>query len=84
MAPDGTQILVSRGAYRIATGTEGEVTFQLSGNAWCFAPGHTPKLQLLGTDDPYLRPTSGPDAAYSVAVESIDVDLPAQRGQCGD
>jgi predicted acyl esterase len=85
---NGSQILISRGAYRIGTDADGEVTFQLWGNAWCFAPGHTPKLQLLGTDRPYLRPTTttgpGSNAVYSVAVESLEVKLPAQRGRCGD
>lgn len=76
------QILVSRGAYRIKSG-ESSVTFQLSGNAWCFASGHIPKLQLLGTDRPYLRPTTGPHAAYDVQIASVDVSLPTASGGCG-
>ncbi|MFL5820426.1 MAG: CocE/NonD family hydrolase [Solirubrobacteraceae bacterium] len=77
------QILISRGAYRIKKGTDGEVTFQLWGNAWCFAPGHIPKLQLLGTDRPYLRPTTGPDATYAVHIASVKVTLPTASGDCG-
>jgi predicted acyl esterase len=55
VAPNGTQTIVARGAYRL-TRTSGRVTFQLWGNAYRFPPGHTVSLELLGRD------ASGPKA----------------------
>ena len=63
------QTLVSRGAYRLRTNQDGHVTFQLHGNGYCFAEGHEVKLQLLGKDAPFLRPTTTPFA--SVAFREI-------------
>ncbi len=84
VGPDGKQVLISRGAYRFGKDTT-SATFQLSGNAWCFPPGHTPKLQLLGTDRPYLRPTTFETSPfpYAIAVSSVKVELPAAQGKCG-
>jgi hypothetical protein len=79
--PDGQQLLVSRGAYRLRDDQTGRVTFQLHGNGWCFAPGHRPKLELLGKDEPFLRPSNG---AFSVRVSDVGVVLPtAERRQGG-
>jgi fermentation-respiration switch protein FrsA (DUF1100 family) len=74
VAPDGTQRLVSRGAYRLTSDQSGPVAFQLHGNGYAFAPGHTVKLVLLGSDGPYLRPSN--DLAFSVQVSDLTVTLP--------
>lgn len=74
VAPDGSERLVSRGAYRLTDNQSGRVTFQLHGNGYEFAPGHTAKLVLLGSDGPYLRPSN--DAAFSVQVSDLTVTLP--------
>jgi hypothetical protein len=71
--PDGTQILISRGAYRLEDNQTGTVTFQLHGNGWFFAKGHIPKLELLGSDAPYLRPSNG---AFQVTVKDLALQLP--------
>jgi hypothetical protein len=73
VAPDGTQRLVSRGAYRLMPDQSGRVTFQLFGNGYRFAPGHRPKLELLGNDKPYLRPSNVP---FTITVRSASVALP--------
>lgn len=73
VGPDGRQTLVSRGAYRLADNESGTVTFQLHGNGWRFAPGDTPKLELLGTDPPYLQPNK---AAFSIRVSDVVAELP--------
>jgi hypothetical protein len=73
VAPDGSQRLVTRGAYRLTPGQSGRVTFQLFGNGYRFAPGHRPKLELLGKDEPYLRPSNFP---FAVTVRSARVVLP--------
>jgi len=85
VAPDGQQTLISRGAYRLENDQDEDgVTFQLNGNAWCFEEGHVPKLELLGKDGPYLRPSTGPGAAFSVDVSDVSVELPLarERGGC--
>ena len=85
VSPDGRQQLISRGAYRLRDFQSDRVTFQLHGNGWCFEPGHRPKLELLGRDAPFLRPSNPPPGAFSVSVSDVDVELPiAERrpGEC--
>jgi fermentation-respiration switch protein FrsA (DUF1100 family) len=74
VAPDGSERLVTRGAYRLTANQTGSVTFQLHGNGYEFAPGHTAKLVLLGSDSPYLRPSN--DVAFNVQVSQLTVSLP--------
>jgi hypothetical protein len=66
-----TEILVDRGVYRILGG--GVQTFQLHPGAWHFAPGHIPKLELLGQDAPYLRPSNG---SFQIQVSNLHLVLP--------
>lgn len=69
-----TAVLVARGEYRIdPDAPEGVVTFQLHANAWRFAPGHIPKLELLGQDAPYLLASNGD---FSVTVSNLSLQLP--------
>ncbi len=78
LAPDGSERLVSRGAYRLTANQSGPVTFQLHGNGYAFAPGHTAKLVLLGSDAPYLRASN--DLAFSVQVSDLNLSLPTVGG----
>ena len=78
VAPDGSERLVTRGAYRLTDNQGGQVTFQLHGNGYAFAPGHTAKLVLLGSDAPYLRPSN--DLACAVQVSNLTVSLPTVGG----
>jgi len=73
VAPSGQQRLVSRGAYRLEDNQAGEITFQLHGNGYCFAQGHTPKLELVGKDPDYLRPSN---SVFSVSVSNVTAELP--------
>jgi hypothetical protein len=73
VGPDGKQTLVSRGAYRLLDNQTGQVTFQMFGGGWRFDAGHTVKLELLGRDAPYLRPSNG---SFSVAVSGLTLELP--------
>lgn len=74
VAPDGQQTLVSRGAYRLTDNQAGKaVVFQLHGNGWYFAPKHVAKLELLGNDAPYLRPSN---TQFQVQVANVVVELP--------
>jgi fermentation-respiration switch protein FrsA (DUF1100 family) len=75
--PNGQQTLISRGAYRLLDNQDGNIVFQLHGNAWRFGPGHTPKLELVGQDPGYLRPSNG---SFSVQVSNVTVELPTREG----
>jgi X-Pro dipeptidyl-peptidase (S15 family)/X-Pro dipeptidyl-peptidase C-terminal non-catalytic domain len=70
---DGTQVLVTRGVYRLTDNQRGRVTFQLSGNGYRFEPGHAPRLELLGRDAPAFRAGNG---SFSVKVSNLRVVLP--------
>jgi pimeloyl-ACP methyl ester carboxylesterase len=71
----GSQVLVSRGVYRLRDNQRGEILFQLFGNGWRFAPGHIAKLELLGNDPNYLRTSN---FSFSVRVSRVRVDLPGR------
>jgi hypothetical protein len=70
---DGKQLLVSRGVYRLEDNQKGKLVFQLFGNGWRFARGHTAKLELTGSDSSYLRTSN---FAFSVKVAKLSVALP--------
>jgi hypothetical protein len=70
---DGSQTLVARGLYR-PTGKGTEV-FQLHPNGWQFAPGHVARLEVLGSDPPYARPSNG---RFEVTIESLALTLPVR------
>lgn len=73
VSPGGRQRLISRGAYRLRPNQDGRITFQLQGNGYRFPRGHRPKLELLGKDEPFLRPSNFP---FSVRVSGVRVVLP--------
>jgi fermentation-respiration switch protein FrsA (DUF1100 family) len=73
VSPSGTQLLVTRGNYRLTDDQTGLVKFQLHGNGYYFAPGHTIKLELLGSDSPYYRASNG---SFSVSVQRLVAVLP--------
>ena len=72
----GTQLLVTRGAYRLLPSQRGDVTFQLNGNGYRFAPGHRVRLELLGRDAPYLRASNG---TFTVLVSRLRIELPVHE-----
>lgn len=68
----GKQTLVARTVYRPVADGKPE-PFQLHGNGWRFAPGHQPKLELLGADAPYARPSNG---SFQITVSDLQLRLP--------
>jgi len=72
---DGTQVLVSRGVYRLRDDQSGSAMFQLFGNGWRFARGHTAKLELLGNDPNFLRTSN---FKFRVTFSRTRVDLPGR------
>ena len=74
MGPDaGQQRLISRGVYSLRNNQSGQIVFQLHGNGYRFAQGHTVELQLLGRDTPYYQASN---STFSVAVSHVTVQLP--------
>ncbi len=72
-----TKTLVSRGAYRLdPNAPNGRQTFQTSANAYHFAAGHIPELELLGRDAPFFRPSNG---VFSIAVSNLELRLPVHE-----
>jgi pimeloyl-ACP methyl ester carboxylesterase len=71
----GKQLLVSRGVYRLKDNQRGKLLFQLFGNGWRFARGHTAKLELLGNDPNFLRPSN---FKFRVRFSRTRVDLPGR------
>jgi hypothetical protein len=70
----GTQTLVARGIYRLRDNQTGRVVFQLLGNGWRFARGHTAKLELVGSDSPFVRASN---FGFSVKLSKLSISLPA-------
>jgi X-Pro dipeptidyl-peptidase (S15 family)/X-Pro dipeptidyl-peptidase C-terminal non-catalytic domain len=73
IAPDGKQTLVSRSIYRLEDNQSGQVTFQLFGNGYRFERGHVAKLEVLGRDAPFARPSNG---QFTVRVSDLALELP--------
>jgi predicted acyl esterase len=69
----GRQMLVSRGVYRLADDQRGSLAFQLFGNGWRFKRGHVAKLELVGRDPEYLRPSN---ESFTVKVSKLTFVLP--------
>jgi predicted acyl esterase len=71
----GRRLLVSRGIYRLKPNQQGRIAFQLFGNGWKFRRGHVARLELLGSDPDYLRPSNG---TFSVRIRNVTVSLPTR------
>lgn len=78
--PNGRHRLISRGAYRLSEDQRGRIVFQLNGNGYRFKKGHTVKLQLVGQDAPYLRPSN---FTFSVQVSDVRIALPTLEASPG-
>jgi fermentation-respiration switch protein FrsA (DUF1100 family) len=74
--PDGTERLITRGAYRLTDDQTGQVVFQLHGNGYYFPAGDQVKLVLLGSDAPYLRKSN--DQTFTIRVSKVTVSLPTR------
>jgi fermentation-respiration switch protein FrsA (DUF1100 family) len=71
----GQQMLIDRSVYRLTPGQTGKIAFDLHGNGYRFAAGHTIKLELVGDDYPtHLRSTG----TFSVAVSQLSLRLPTR------
>lgn len=77
VAPDGTQTLVSRGAYRVVDPSPGgeRVEYELFGNAWRFAAGHELLLEVTQDDSTYFRRDN---VASSATIDDATLVLPTR------
>jgi predicted acyl esterase len=75
VAPGGTETLVARGLLRPGSGGTGMV-FQLHPQAYRFAAGHVPKLELLPSDAPYARPSN---AQAPITLSNLELRLPVRE-----
>jgi predicted acyl esterase len=80
VAGDGMQTLVAHAIYRPRTDGRGPQVFQLHPNAWRFAAGHVPKLELLGQSAPYGRASNG---SFTVTVRALELRLPVREAPAG-
>jgi predicted acyl esterase len=72
----GQERLITRGQYRLLDNQTGKIAFELNGNAYKLAKGHTAELELLGRDPNYLRPSNG---KFTVSVSKVTVSLPTRE-----
>ena len=75
VAPDGAQTLVARNVFRPADGAK-SLIWQLNANAWHFARGHRPRIEILGRDVPYMRASNG---QFSIALSNALITLPTHE-----
>jgi hypothetical protein len=75
--PDGTQVMVDRGPYRVVSAT-GPATFELHGNAWRFEPGHRLRLELSQDDSPFLKTSEVPS---TITVNGVKLRIPVREQQ---
>jgi fermentation-respiration switch protein FrsA (DUF1100 family) len=72
VSPSNKETLVARGLLRPGEGGK-EFVFQLHPQAYRFAPGEVPKLELLPSDAPYSRPSN---AQAPVTISNLELRLP--------
>lgn len=75
--PNGRQTLVTHGLYRPRP-DGGHAVFQLEPAGWHFGPGHVAKLELLGRDFPYARPSNG---RFTITAQRLRLTLPVREPQ---
>jgi len=76
IAPGGdTQTLVDRSVYRLTKNQKGTAKFDLHGNGYRFAAGHTVRLEVVGNDAPTHRASNG---SFSVKISNLKVVLPTR------
>jgi predicted acyl esterase len=75
--PDGTQVLVDRGPYRVVRAT-GPATFELHGNGWRFEPGHRIRIELAQDDAGFLKAS---EVASTITITGVHLRVPVREPQ---
>ena len=77
VAPDGTELLITRGAYRLDDDPRaGVLELPLYGNHWRLRPGHRIRLDLTQVDTPTYRLSN---LASSISFPGRDADAAGER-----
>jgi fermentation-respiration switch protein FrsA (DUF1100 family) len=71
----GTQLLITRGAYRLERNQRGRFRFTLDGNGWRFARGHRIVVELLGRDEPTYAAAPAP---FVARLSRLRIALPVR------
>ncbi|MBT8150732.1 MAG: acetylxylan esterase [Gammaproteobacteria bacterium] len=75
IAPNGTEQLLARGAFRpSASGTQ---VFQLHPIAAYVPDDHHLQLEFVGNENPTHRKPTGPGASYTINITNLDMRLPS-------
>jgi dienelactone hydrolase len=75
--PDGRQVMVDRGPYRVDSAT-GPATFELHGNGWRFEPGHRVRLELSQDDSPFLKTS---EVVSTITIGGVKLRIPVREPQ---
>ncbi len=75
--PDGTQVMVDRGPYRVLSAS-GPATFELHGNGWRFEPGHKIRLELAQDDATFLKAS---EVASTITINGVKLRIPVREPQ---
>jgi pimeloyl-ACP methyl ester carboxylesterase len=78
-APDGTELLMTRGTYRLTTPGPEPTTLELPlyGNHWRLQPGHQIRIDLTQVDDPTYRPSNLPSSISF--LQGVTLELPIRQ-----
>lgn len=80
VAPDGTELLMTRGTYRLENEpAAGVITVPLYGNHWRLRPGHRVRLDLTQVDNPTYRASNIP-SSISFA-QGVTLRLPTREAR---
>ena len=71
----GEQLLITRGALRLAPNQRGRFRFTLDGNGWRFERGHRIVVELLGRDEPTYDAAPAP---FTARLSGLRVRLPVR------
>jgi hypothetical protein len=75
--PNGTQVMVDRGVRRVLD-AHGTVTYDLHGNGWRFAAGHTVRIEISQDEGQYYRPSVQPS---TTTVHGVRLRIPVREPQ---
>jgi dienelactone hydrolase len=75
--PNGTQVMVDRGPYRVVRAT-GPATYELHGNGWRFEPGHRIRIELTQDDANYLEVSEVPS---TITITGVHLRVPVREPQ---
>jgi dienelactone hydrolase len=78
VAPDGTELLMTRGTYRLEREPlTGVIPLPLYGNHWRLRPGHRIRLDLTQVDNPTYRASNIPSSISF--VQGVTLTLPTRE-----